>query len=51
MQKLTMILTVNKKRYESPLTEVVALQMEAILNNASDTTPFATSTPEEEEIP
>ena len=35
-----MILTENRKRYESPLSEVVALRMEAILNNASDTTPI-----------
>ena len=36
-----MILTENKKRYESPLSEVVALRMEAILNNPSgDITPI-----------
>ena len=46
-----MILNETMKRYESPLSEVVALRMEAILNNSGDTTPFIPSTPEEEEIP
>lgn len=50
MQKLTMILTENKKHYESPLSEVVALRIEAILNNASDITPFANTSQEDEEI-
>ena len=46
-----MILIENTKRYEIPLSEEIVLQMEDILNNPSDTTPFNPSTPEEEEIP
>lgn len=43
-----MILTENKKRYDSPLSEVLVFRMETILNNGSDTTPI---TPGDEETP
>lgn len=47
-----MIQTVREKnRYESPLSEVVMLRLEAILNGPSDTTPINPNPGDDQEVP